>query len=96
MQLTQQILDGDWIVTANARDECDFTTADEMGRIDALLGMPCNPLEYFAKLSDVELYIIAWKDTTATLPLTHVDYAGELEDLQEDMTDRHFWAGGCQ
>lgn len=95
MQLTQQLLENDWNVAMHEQsDTCDFTTADEMGKIDALLGMPCQPLEYFCKLGDVELYIIAWKDTNAALPPLPVDVVSELEAYQDDVADRSFWAQG--
>lgn len=90
MQLTQALLEDSWTVTANESDICDLTTPDEMGRIDALLGMPCEPTNYFCKLGDVEMYIIAWREVMDALPALHVDIAGELADLQEGMEEEAY------
>lgn len=70
MELTQAMIDEDWVVAVHSQtDTCDFMTPDDLGRFDALLGLPCQPLEYFAKLGDIELYIIAWKETMETVEL---------------------------
>lgn len=84
MELTQAMIDEDWVVAVHSQtDTCDFMTPDDLGRFDALLGLPCQPLEYFAKLGDIELYEQAWRETIASL------------DLVEAREDEEFWRGGA-
>ncbi len=40
---------------------------EDIGELDAELGLPCNPTEYFTKLADIEAYIISFNDTTEAL-----------------------------
>jgi hypothetical protein len=81
-------LDEDWIVAIteeiNAMPETlsDVVEPELMGRYDAEMGAPCQPLRYYAKLGEIEAYIIGWKETTAILD--------ELEDLRDGMENEEW------
>lgn len=90
------VLDDRWIVAVVDRIDAlpstlaDVADAETVGRDDAELGLPCQPLAHYIRLGDIEAYIVGWKDATATL---HAEL-GETEDYEEDMLDREYHARG--
>lgn len=48
-----------------AHADLDFVSPDYMGMLDAEEGLPCNPTEYFSKLTDIELYLCGYQDAVA-------------------------------
>lgn len=65
------LLDENWVVAVNkeidAMPDDLFATPDYVGRMDAADGIECRPLYYFARLGDIEMYIIGWTDEMAHL-----------------------------
>lgn len=64
-----EILDDDaWINAVFNQSEAlpfdppDFVSPDFMGALDADEGLPCEPTEYYAKLTDIEQYVIGFRD----------------------------------
>lgn len=43
-------------------DPPDFVSPDFLGAFDADEGLPCEPTQYFAKLTDIEQYVIGFRD----------------------------------
>lgn len=72
----QEQADADWVVVINGQiDALPQTLADvadpyTVGRMEAEQGLPCEPLTHYARLGDIEQYIIGHKDATATLDAT--------------------------
>lgn len=89
--LINALLDDSWIVAV--QDEIDAlpdTLADvatpyTVGCDDAAAGRPCEPLQHYARLGDIEQYIIGFKEETARLD--------ERGDAIED--DADWIRGGC-
>lgn len=48
-----------------AHADLDFVSPDYMGMLDAEEGFPCDPTEYFSKLTDIELYLCGYQDAVA-------------------------------
>lgn len=67
------VLDEDWFVVIQEQiDAAPDTLADTlepyvMGCYEAEMGLPCEPLTHYAKLGDIEQYIIGWKEIDALL-----------------------------
>lgn len=65
------LLDEEWhteiqaAINAMPETLADIVDAATMGQFDAENGEPCQPLRHYAKLHDIEAYIIAYKDTTS-------------------------------
>lgn len=87
------LLDPEWIVAIqeeiDSRPEtlADTVEPELLGRFDCEMGNPCDPTRYYAKLGEIEQYIIGFKDTEAIL--------GDTLDYESDMADRDFWAKGA-
>lgn len=65
----------------------DFVSPDFLGAFDAEEDLPCEPLKYYLKLSDIERYIIAWKETRRAIEEAE-DHAAQREDVD-------FFRHGC-
>lgn len=82
------LLDDNWIVTMTDEIEAlpqtlaDIADPYTVGWVEAELGRPCEPLAHYAKLGQIESYIIGWKDSTVALE--------EANDLVEARLDNEF------
>jgi hypothetical protein len=100
--LVNALLDEEWLVTVNAQaDALPDTLADwalpyDIGAMDAEDGKEADPLQYYARLGDIEQYLIGYKETKGELPtlVNGVDVAAELELLQDGMADDLWHAQG--
>lgn len=68
-------------IDAQPLDMPDFVTADYLGMLDAQDGQPCQPEKYYARLGDIESYIISYKDTLAAVEAAQ-DYADDILDRE--------------
>jgi hypothetical protein len=93
MNTKQYLLEEEWIVAVqDAIDSqpehiSEVIEPELMGRYDAEMGTPCDPLKYYIRLGDVEAYIIGHKEASAIL--------SELEDLRDGRDEMDFVRGGC-
>lgn len=82
-------------------DEADFATPETVGRLDAELGLPCNPTEYYIKLGQIESYIIGFKDATAEMErrAKRIFTVEEMDERNSDyadwLMDANWIARGC-
>lgn len=68
-------------------EQLDFATPREMGRMDALDGEECDPLNYgYVKVTDCEAYILAYRESA------HIEDTDELISYIEDV---EWMRGGC-
>lgn len=68
-------------------EQLDFATPREMGRMDALDGEECDPLNYgYVKVTDCEAYILAYRESA------HIEDTDELISYIEDVD---WLRGGC-
>lgn len=87
------LLDDQWIVAIVDRIHAlpetlaDVTDPYNVGFDAGERGEPCEPLTHYAKLGDIENYIIGWKDATVAMKLA-AEYA-------DDMADADFFRYGC-
>lgn len=87
------LLDDNWIVTMTDEIEAlpqtlaDVADPYTVGWVEAELGRPCEPLAHYAKLGQIESYIIGWKDSTVAL-----EAVGDYADWQDEI-DWIRWGG---
>ncbi len=92
----QHLLDEEWIIVINeeiaARPEtlAEVVEPELLGRFEAEMGLPCEPMKYYMKLGDIEAYIVGWKDTQAVL----AERLADTEDYEQDIMDRDWWSRG--
>lgn len=67
--------------------DADVMTPYDVGWANAELGQPCEPLHHYAKLLDIEQFIIGWKDATRA-----IECAAEYEDY---FAETEFNQRGC-
>ena len=86
-QYVNHLLDETWIVAINEIIESQPETLADvvdpyvLGQYHAEMGEECDPTKYYAKLGQIEEYIIAWKDTKAAMLLAeeYADFFAEQE-----------------
>jgi hypothetical protein len=92
VNLLQPLLDEDWAVAITAQIDAlpevlaDVLAPYDVGCIDAQKGEACEPLTHYARLGDIEMYLIGYHDATTTIEAA-LDY-------EEDQLDREYHARG--
>lgn len=100
MQLYQAILEETWKVViveemdALADSPADFAEPCYVGWLDAQLGLPSQPLEYYVRLGDIAEYERGWQEAQLEIE-TGINTAAELEDYRDGMAESE-WLRGWQ
>lgn len=100
MELTQAMLEETWKVViveemdALADSPADFAEPAYVGWLDAQMGMPCHPLEYYARLGDIAEYERGWQEAQLEIE-TGINAAAELEAYRDGMEESE-WLRGWQ
>jgi len=89
------MLDDQWIVTIQDDIDglpdsiADHARPEIVGQIDAQLGRKADPLRHYAKLGDIELYLIGWHEVADQLATPGEQNALALAeaDGREDYAD---------
>lgn len=85
------LLDEEWIVAieeiiaSQPETLADVVEPHTLGYYAAAMGQPCEPLDHYGKLGDIEMYILGWREAT-----------GLLDERGDAIEDDHDWIRhGC-
>ena len=89
-QYVNHLLDETWIIAITEIIEsqpetlADTVDPELLGMFDCEMGNPCEPLKYFAKIGEVELYIHGYQDAVAAMALAeeYADFFAEQEFIR--------------